>query len=149
MPLFAKPTSAEIDLLKTQAPELAARSEDASMKVFTFVFREGAALRTLWAGHTAEHARNMVATLLRTISFVEAEETLQPYLARIANRHRLLGMSPTSYFVLHNALTEMVETTLGADQATKDAWGAAIDMMIGTMLTEAHMSELRSLTTAA
>lgn len=135
----------QIAILRADMAQIALRPEQSGFVFFTSLYKLAPALRAVWPGEPMAQSRNLIGTLSYLIDLLDQPDQFRAALSALASDLRAKGMSPRGYMALHASLSDMVAHHASAQAA----WDAAIDLILGTMMQEAHGPRSHALPLAA
>jgi len=133
-------SSEEIDLVRASYFRLSADLERAGIIFYEKLFEIAPETRNLFIQDLTAQAAKLMSTLGLVVSQLQNAEDLEPIVKDLALRHLAYGVERRHYFVVRQALIEMLETVLQGSLSEKDlqAWTRAYDSLVETMLEAAY-----------
>ncbi|WP_305985601.1 globin domain-containing protein [Roseibium sp. MMSF_3544] len=130
----------EIDLIRTSYFRLSVDLKRAGNVFYEKLFEIAPETRSLFVQDMTVQAGKLMSTLGFVVSQLQNAEDLEPIVKDLALRHLAYGVEKEHYFVVRQALLEMLETVLHGSFSEKDltAWGRAYDSLVEIMIDAAY-----------
>jgi nitric oxide dioxygenase len=133
-------TPDQVRLVQDSFAMLVPNREQASMLFYQRLFDLDPPLRPMFSGSLPEQGRKLMQVLATIIHRLEHIESLLPSIDDLARRHVQYGVEERHYATVGEALLWTFDRLLGEafDEATRDAWAAAYDLLSGRMIAAAY-----------
>ena len=130
----------DIDLVRASYLRLSANLQHAGDVFYEKLFEIAPETRDLFIQDMSAQSVKLMSTLGLVVSQLQNAEELEPVVQDLALRHLAYGVEKEHYFVVREALIEMLQTVL--DGSFSDdafgAWTRAYDGLVEVMLEAAY-----------